>query len=135
METTNATTPAERMPFDELVRTLADRKLVNPCLDLFESGMLHFSSGPRRMVGRMELTPHQQTVVDSLKDGTVTLAGRTLTEQDLHFIFSGQQLPKDPEVCRLLGLVDYKALAAEVESSLPEAAQHPGELATQAHQD
>lgn len=50
------------------------------------------------------LTPIQQAVLDNMTGDTVILAGRTLTREDLGYIFSGQQLPRDPELCRLLDI-------------------------------
>jgi hypothetical protein len=70
------------------------------------------------------LSPKQQAILDGMEGDTVTLAGRTLTRQDLGYIFSGQQIPKDPELCKLLDL-DYGAIEERITASMAPDSPHP----------
>lgn len=77
-----------------------------------------------RMAMPLALTPKQRAILDGMEGDTVTLAGRTLTRQDLGYIFSGQQIPKDPEVCKLLDL-DFAATEERIAASRAPGFQHP----------
>lgn len=50
------------------------------------------------------LTPHQEALLGQLVDDKLTIGNRTFSRSDLMAIFSGHQLPRDPEVCKALGL-------------------------------
>ena len=72
-------------------------------------------------IQRMRFTPlsqKQRMLLDNLKGDVFEYDGRTLTRTELMSIFSGQQIPKDPKLCDVLGLnIDFSALERRIVDS------------------
>lgn len=61
------------------------------------------------------LTPAQRQTLERLKGDVLEWNGRTYTRSELMSIFCGQQVPKDPKLCKFLGLdLDFTSLELRI---------------------